>query len=176
MNKSDDWLTWLKICLMGYVLLCKEISQFLKSIFLQSIFNWIPCTAIRSSLSMLICRLSHSSNNLRLLSKLQKWWVWFPGGTVVKNLPDSAGGDPGDASSILGTSRSPGVGNGSPPQYSCLENSMDRGACYSPATVCVQHKELDTIERLSSYTHTAVGKNFWKKVEESQMLERCYKF
>ena len=46
---------------------------------------------------------------------------------VVKNLPVSAG-DMGDASSILGVGRSPGVGNDSPPQYSCLENSMDRGA------------------------------------------------
>ena len=29
---------------------------------------------------------------------------------------------------ILGLGRSPGVGNGNPLQYSCLENSMDRGA------------------------------------------------
>ena len=46
---------------------------------------------------------------------------------MVKNLPVSAG-DMGDASSIPGVGRSPGVGNDSPPQYSCLENSMDRGA------------------------------------------------
>ena len=30
--------------------------------------------------------------------------------------------------SIPGSGRSPGVGNGNPLQYSCLENSMDRGA------------------------------------------------
>ena len=30
--------------------------------------------------------------------------------------------------SILGSGRSPRVGNGSPLQYYCLENSMDRGA------------------------------------------------
>ena len=29
---------------------------------------------------------------------------------------------------IPGLGRSPGEGNGYPPQYSCLENSMDRGA------------------------------------------------
>ena len=34
----------------------------------------------------------------------------------------------GDAVSIPGLERSPGVGNGNPPQYSCLENAMDRGA------------------------------------------------
>ena len=42
---------------------------------------------------------------------------------VVKNLPASAG----DAGSIPGSGRSPGGGNGNPLQYSCLENSVDRG-------------------------------------------------
>ena len=46
---------------------------------------------------------------------------------VVKNLPASVG-DTGDTSSIPGWGRFPGVGNGKPPQYSCLENSMDKGA------------------------------------------------
>ena len=40
----------------------------------------------------------------------------FPGGTVVKNLPANAG----DVGSILGSGRSPRVGNGSPLQNSCL--------------------------------------------------------
>ena len=43
---------------------------------------------------------------------------------MVKNLPANAG----DAGSIPGWGRSPGVGNGNLPQYSCLENLMDRGA------------------------------------------------
>ena len=34
----------------------------------------------------------------------------------------------GDLGSILGLGRSPGEGNGNPLQYSCLENSMERGA------------------------------------------------
>ena len=51
----------------------------------------------------------------------------FPGDTVVKNLPVIAG-DARDVGLIPGSGRSPGVGNGNPPQYSCLENSMDRGA------------------------------------------------
>jgi len=33
----------------------------------------------------------------------------------------------GSLGSITGLRRSPGVGNGYPFQYSCLENSMDRG-------------------------------------------------
>ena len=45
----------------------------------------------------------------------------------VKNPPTSAG-DARDAGLIPGSGRSPGVGNGAPLQYSCLENPMDRGA------------------------------------------------
>ena len=51
----------------------------------------------------------------------------FPGGSLVKNLPANAG-DARDTSSIPGSRRSPGIGNGNPLQYSCLENSMGRGA------------------------------------------------
>ena len=55
---------------------------------------------------------------------------------TVKNLPamwetrvQSLGQeDPLEMSSIPGPGRSPGKGNGYPVQYSCLENSMDRGA------------------------------------------------
>ena len=54
-------------------------------------------------------------------------------GTVVKSLSASVE-DTGDAGSIPGLGRSPGVGNGNPLQYSCLKNSMDRGAWQ--ATVC----------------------------------------
>ena len=52
----------------------------------------------------------------------------FPGGTVVKNPPGNAG-DVGDAGLILGSGRSPGVG--SPLQYSCLKNHIDRGAWWT---------------------------------------------
>ena len=37
--------------------------------------------------------------------------------------------NPGHLGLIPGLGRSPGEGNGNPLQYSCLENSMDRGAC-----------------------------------------------
>ena len=43
---------------------------------------------------------------------------------MVKNPPANTG----DAASIPGSGRSPGGGNGSPLQYSCLENPTDRGA------------------------------------------------
>ena len=44
-----------------------------------------------------------------------------------KNPPAYAG-DVRDVSLIPGSGRSPGEGNGTPLQYSCLENPMDGGA------------------------------------------------
>ena len=46
---------------------------------------------------------------------------------MVKNMLDNAG-DAGNAGLVPGSGRSPGEGNGTPLQYACLENSMDRGA------------------------------------------------
>ena len=45
----------------------------------------------------------------------------------VKNLPANAG-ETRNLGSIPGLGRSPEGGHGNPPQYSCLENPMDRGA------------------------------------------------
>ena len=50
-------------------------------------------------------------------------WVSLVAQTI-KNLPANAG----DLDSIPGLERSPGEGNGTPHQYSCLENPMDGGA------------------------------------------------
>ena len=61
----------------------------------------------------------------------------FPGGSVVKNPPANAG----DSGLIPGPGRSLGEGNGSPSQYSCLENPIDREGWQ--ATVHGVTKELD---------------------------------
>ena len=53
---------------------------------------------------------------------------YFPGGSVVKNLPAHVG----DTGLLPGSGRSPGGVNGTPLQYSCLENSTDRGAWWAP--------------------------------------------
>ena len=63
--------------------------------------------------------LESEGNNLNL------WRT--PGALVVKNLPASVG-DRGDPNSIPESGRFPGGENGSPLQYSGLENPMDRGA------------------------------------------------
>ena len=77
-------------------------------------------------------------------------WVIFPGGAVVKKLPANAG-DARDVGSILGSRRSPGVGNVNPLQYSCLENPMDRGAWQ--ATV---HDVTKSLTWLSDWAYTHV--------------------
>ena len=46
---------------------------------------------------------------------------------VVKNLPANTG-NIRDTGSIPGSGRSTGGGHGNPPQYSCLEHPIDRGA------------------------------------------------
>ena len=58
---------------------------------------------------------------------------------MVKNLPEKEE----TQVRLFESGRSPGEGNGYPLQYSCLENSMDRGLVgYSPWG----HKELDMTE------------------------------
>ena len=49
---------------------------------------------------------------------------------LVKNLPANAG-DARDTGLIPGSGRSPAIGNGNPLQYSCMENSMDRGSWWA---------------------------------------------
>ena len=68
----------------------------------------------------------------------------FPGGSDSKEFACNAG----DLDLIPGLRTSPGEGNGYPLQYSCLENSVDRGtwwATYSPWG----RKELDMTEQLT---------------------------
>ena len=63
--------------------------------------------------------------------------VGFPGGSDNKESACNAG-DPG---LIPGSGKSPGEGHDYPHQYSCLENSMERGAWQ--ATVHGVKKELE---------------------------------
>ena len=64
----------------------------------------------------------------------------FPGDTSGKESTCNTG----DTGLIPGSGRSPGGGHGNPLQYSCLENSMDRGARW--ATVQRAAKESDMTE------------------------------
>ena len=74
---------------------------------------------------------------------IDKFICGFPGGLDGKASACNAG-DPG---LIPALGRSPGGGHGNPLQYSCLENSMDRGAWW--AAVPGGRKKSDTNEWLS---------------------------
>ena len=74
--------------------------------------------------------------------------IGFPGGSEGKESACNAG----DPSTIPVSGRSPGKGNGNPLQYSCMENSTDRGAWggYSP----LGRKESDMPEHTHIHTCT----------------------
>ena len=59
------------------------------------------------------------------------WEQYFVGGSDGKESACNAG-DPG---SIPGLERSPEEGNGNPLQYSCLENSLDKGVWWATVHV-----------------------------------------
>ena len=81
--------------------------------------------------------LNKSTEDLRGLS----WWLRGKESTC----------NAGDMGSIPGLGRSPGGGHGNPPQYSCLENPMDRGAwqaqVHRVAKSWTQLKRLSTAHR-----------------------------
>ena len=76
--------------------------------------------------------------------------VGFPGGSDTIETSCNAG----DLGSIPGSGRSLGEGNDFPLQYSCLENSMDRGAWW--ATI---HRLQRVRHNYATNTHTHTLKN-----------------
>ena len=68
----------------------------------------------------MVCDLIIDKMNMHLL-------YFIFGVSLVAQLVESAC-SAGDLASITGSGRSPGEGNGNPLQYSCLDNSTDRGA------------------------------------------------
>ena len=68
---------------------------------------------------------------------------------TVKNLPAKQ-----ETQSIPRWGRSHGEGNGNPLQYSCLENSMDRGVWWATNSPW-GHKELDTTDQLHFHCRRA---------------------
>ena len=72
-------------------------------------FLWLVCGEVTRNLAL----------NLKLPS--------FTGSSVVVKYPPVNAEDTRDASLIPGSGRSPGIGNGNSLQYSCLEDSMDKG-------------------------------------------------
>ena len=97
----------------------------------QNLFRSRFVTAASSSHTFVCDHLcfwrSQFSQDGRLILCSSFLYGGFPGGTSGKTPPANAG-DSRNMSSIPGSGRSIGVGYGNPFQYSCLENSIDRGA------------------------------------------------
>ena len=93
-----------------------------------------------------------------VISLLFLWPFIFSGGSDGKESPCNAG----DMGLFPGLGRSPGEGNGKPLQYSCLENSVDRGAWWA-----IVHgvTESDMSEWLThTHTHTHNFPLIWRNV------------
>ena len=85
----------------------------------------------------------------------------FPCGASGKESACNAG----DVGSIPGSGRSPGEGTGSPLQYSCLENPMDRGTWWATVHVVtrVRHDSVTKPPSSMSKRHVDGGEpSFWE--------------
>ena len=85
---------------------------------------------------------------------------------MVNNQPANAE----DAGSIPGSVRSPGEGNGNPLQYSCLENTMGRGAWKATVNGVTKSQTLlrdnsTTTQYEGSVFREKLGRK-WRKVKE----------
>ena len=78
---------------------------------------------------------------------------------MVKKNPPANAGDAEDLGLILSPGRSPAEGNGNTLQYSCLDNSMDRGAGGLQSMGC---KYLDMTEHAHT---TTISMFFQNKLE-----------
>ena len=81
-----------------------------------------------------------------LLTDVMILWG-FPGGSDSKESGHNAG-DTEDSGSVPGSGRSPGEGNGYLFQYSCPDNSMDRGSWWAMVHVFTKS---NTIEQLTLF-------------------------
>ena len=72
---------------------------------------------------------------------------------VVRNPPTNAG-DPG---SIPGSGRSPGEGTGNALQYSCLENSTDKGARWAPVHRVAESGTTEQLTLALFTSHLSMG-------------------
>ena len=105
----------------------------------------------------------------------------LPGGTDGKEFACNAG----DLNSIPGSGRSPEEWNGNPLQYSCLENSMDRGAWRATVHEVVKswtrlskqhtHQPICLLEvRLSGFIHVLFSYFFCIKLPQVRCLKATH--
>ena len=98
----------------------------------------------------------HSRNYVPMLVRKQHG---LPQGLSSKESACNAGDEAGASALIPGLRRSPGKGNGNLIQYSCPENSMDRGVWWATVhgdEVSDTTKRLSARARTHTHTHTEI--------------------
>ena len=86
---------------------------------------------------------------LYILASFGIWSLWASQMALVVKNPRASAGDTRAEGLIPGSRRSPGEGNSNPLQYSCLENSVDRGCWWA-----VVHGVAKSWTPLSAHTHS----------------------
>ena len=110
-------LTSLQICLL-------ELSVTERGCWSLKLKNGFVYPLSSLSFCLMCCCSFVRHTQWRLLNWLSP--LWSTGASLVVQLESACSA--GDLGSIPGLGRYPGDRNGNPLQYSCLENSMDRGA------------------------------------------------
>ena len=107
---------------------------------------------------------------MRMLLLLTKVSLGFSGWSVGKESTCNAG----DLGVIPGLGRSPGEGNGNPPQYSCLENSMDcivREVAKSHTTATFAFTLCNIVRELASLDLEAHGNSCYGAWSVPEILD-----
>ena len=130
-NKRLLWIrhiSYFKI--LGFIMTTRNENSLIKDArqskhFLKFIFNW-QIIALQCCVDF--CHTKTVINTIySCFFKSRVSYKGFPGGPVGKESACIMG----ELGSITESGTSPGEGNGNPLQYSCLENSMDRGAWWA---------------------------------------------
>ena len=90
----------------------------------------ISLRTLTKSFSVLEWRVDHAYKNWTLVLTAFKWFAGIVWASLVAQMVKKLPVMQETQVWSLGQGRSPREGNGNQLQYSCLENSMDRGACF----------------------------------------------
>ena len=131
---------------------------------------WLLCLLVQvNQLYPVVRQMPHERRKLYLLylslsvtsgveKQLFETVQGLPGRAVVKSQPANAG-NTRNWGSIPVSGRSPGEGNGTSLQYSCLENSMEPGRLQSMGSQRVRHD----LAHAHTHTHTYTESDMWRK-------------
>ena len=127
------------LCLWSlcYLACSQYLPDLIYTYFTSTHLFWVLCQNREQPQNMVLLletvqsRSGRQTKNKKANGYLWPPYVGFPDGSVDKESACNAG-NTGVVGTIPELGRSPRVGHGNSLQYSCLENSMDRGAWWAP--------------------------------------------